>query len=66
MDDAKESGERYTGLEALAHYLKYYRDRAILPPEEGEFEFPDGTTISHKLMRGLLMSVMDAGKENQK
>ena len=52
MDDAKESGERYTGLEALAHYLKYYRERAILPPEEGEFKFLDGTTISHKKKRG--------------
>ena len=63
MDDAKKSGERYTGLESLAHYLKYYRDRSILPPEEGEFEFPDGTTMSHNLMRGLLMSVMDSGNE---
>lgn len=66
MDDAKESGERYTGLESLAHYIKYYRDRNILPPEGGEFEFPDGTTMSHKLMRELLISVMDSGEENPK
>jgi hypothetical protein len=65
-EQSDTSKKKYTGMEALAYYIKYYSDRNILPPEcEGEFTFPDGSTLSHKLMNSLLLSVMDGGEESK-
>jgi hypothetical protein len=59
-------GKKFTGITALAYYMKYYSDRNMLPPEnDEEFKFPDGSTLSHNIMNQLLISVMDSGDEDK-